>query len=139
MEALAVTRQDAHRAANDAYIEAQRIIGEGKQAKISAVEHDDDLYLERLKYYWGVILKATSEQVPGNWDPDAFHAHFKRKFLGYIVEKEKVFGSRRIFVTRRLMGLRDLKNSGRKLAAFVQQVEAYVVADLGVTLPEQER
>jgi hypothetical protein len=139
MEALATDRESAHRAANYAYRESQRIIAEGKPAVISVVAQENDLYTERLRHYWGVVLKAISEQVrtPDEWSDEAWHNLFKRKFLGYIIEKEVVAGDRRIKVTRRLCGLRDLKRHGRKLAAFVAEVQAYAVTELGVVFPEE--
>jgi len=139
MEALATDRESAHTAASWAYREAQRIIAEGKHAVITANALEEDLYVERLRLYWGVILKAISEQVrtPDQWDADAWHNLAKRKFLGYIVEKEVVAGAKRMYVTRRLCGLRDLKKQARKLAAFIAEVQAWAITDLGVVFPEE--
>jgi hypothetical protein len=141
MEALATDRESAHTAANWAYREAQRIISEGKHAVITANPQEDDLYVQRLAFYWGVVLKHVSEQArtPAQWDADAWHGLFKRKFLGYTIEKERVAGAKRIYVTRRLTGLRDLKKQARKLAAFIAEVQAYAVTDLGVVFPEEQR
>lgn len=141
MEALVTDKESAHRAANFAYREAQSLIAEGKRAVITANEYEDDLYVERLKFYWGIVLKSISEQArtPDQWDADAWHNLMKRKFLGYTIEKERVAGAKRIYVTRRLTGLRDLKKQARRLTTFIAEVQAWAITDLNVVFPEEQR
>lgn len=141
MEALATDRESAHQAALYAYREAQEIIARGKRAVITATEQEDDLYIERLRFYWGVVLKTISEQArtPDQWDADAWHCLAKRRFLGYTIEKERVAGHKRLYVTRRLTGLRDLKKQQRRLVAFIAEVQAWAITDLNVVFPEEQR
>lgn len=135
MEALAASKEAAHKAASDAYAEAKRLVAEGKQAVISAKEYDADRSLEQNRYYWGPLLGTISEQVrtPDRWTAEAWHQLFRRQFLGYEVKREVVAGKKRPVTIRRLRSTRDL--TVKQFATYLEQITAYATTELGVEFP----
>jgi hypothetical protein len=92
-----------------------------------------DRTIQQNRYYWGVLLKEISDQVmlEGQWwVSEAWHEYFKRKFLGYSIEKVKIAGKRRAHVIRRLKSTADLEIG--PFNKYLEQITAYAVLDLGV-------
>lgn len=139
METLVTNKAAAHVAALDAYREAQRIIAAGKQAVITAKEFEDDRSLQQNRHYFGVILKAISEQArtPDQWAPEAWHELYRRLFLGYSIKKHLVAGRKKTVVIRSLRSTRDL--TVKQFAEYVEKITAHATTDLGVVFPEEQR
>lgn len=138
MEALATDRESAHQAALYAYREAQEIIARGKQAVITAKEHEDDRTIQQLRWYWGVLLREISEQasIDGvKYTPEMWHGLAKRLHLGYEIVREKVAGRKRATVYRRLKSVGKL--SQKAMATYLEKVTAWAVTDFGVVFSEQ--
>jgi hypothetical protein len=95
LDRVVVCREDAHDAARMAYLLAQLAIENGRMARITAREYEEDRSLKQNRYYWGVVLPEISEQARSEgqrYTVDAWHELFKRQFLGYSVERYRVAG-----------------------------------------------
>lgn len=133
LNVLATSPQAAHDACAEAWRVCKALTLAGKTVQIKAGEAEDSKTLEQLRYYFGPLLGAISEQVrtPDRWTEDAWHNLLKRKFLGYEIKKERVAGSKRLHITRRLRSLKDAKQ--RQMTKYIEEVTAYAITELGVT------
>lgn len=140
MEALAIDKESAHRAANYAYREAQEIIARGKQAVITAKEYEDDRSLQQNAYYWSVFLPQVSAQATilgQRWTVDAWHELGKRQLLGFEVKKVHVAGRKKPTIIRRLRSTTGL--TVKQFAKYQEEFTAFAATDLGVVFPEEQR
>lgn len=127
------TREAAHLAARDGYMQAQLLIADGKRVKVTFEEAEDDRSVQQNRFYWGPCLKEISEQAFMNgskWSPDAWHEAFKRVFLGYEVIKVKVAGRTRATAYRRLRSTTEL--SVRAMSNYLDEIQAHAATELGV-------
>ena len=98
---------------------------------------EDARSIQQNRFYWGVVLQSISLQARINGTPyvvDAWHELFKRQFLPRIVTKTHVAGRKRPVVTSKIGTTTGL--SVRKMSAYLEQVIAFAVTDLGVRFPE---
>jgi hypothetical protein len=107
----------------------------GHKLNVKASVQEDDRSLIQNCFYWSAgCLGAIADQakVAGvGYESEAWHNLFKRKFLGYENLKEKVAGSKRMLIRRRLRSTRDLKV--KAMNTYLEQVQAYAATELGVT------
>lgn len=112
----------------------------GHKLTVMASVQEDDRTLIQNRFYWSAgCLGAIAEQakVAGiRYESDAWHNLFKRKFLGYEILKEKVAGTKRTLVIRRLRSTSDLKV--KAMNTYLEQVQAYATTELGVTFETQD-
>jgi hypothetical protein len=112
----------------------------GHKLSVKACVQEDDRTLVQNRFYWSAAcLGAIAEQakVAGiGYEAEAWHNLFKRKFLGYEIKKEKVAGSKRVKVIRRLRSTTDLKV--RAMNVYLEQVQAYATTELSVTFDGQD-
>lgn len=108
-----------------------------KRVKVTVEEQEDDRSERQQGYYWGVILKDTSEQARINgvqYTPEAWHELGKRLHLPRRKKKTKVAGRARPVVTTTIgttvgIGLRSM-------AVYMEKFIAWVSTDFGVTVSE---
>ena len=112
----------------------------GHRLNVKASVQEDDRSLIQNRFYWSAgCLGAIADQakVAGiGYESEAWHNLFKRKFLGYENLKEKVAGSQRMLIRRRLRSTRDLKV--KAMNTYLEQVQAYATTELGVTFENQD-
>jgi|SRR6185369_6246720 len=140
MEALVTDKESAHRAAGYAYREAQDIIARGKRAVIKANEYEDDRSLQQNRFYFGVVLKAISEQASVNrqrYTTEAWHIYCREQFLGYVFESILLPGRKRKTTKKVLRSTTDL--TVKQFAEYVEKITAHATTDLGVRFPEEQR
>ncbi len=108
-----------------------------KRIKLTAEEVEDDRTERQQGYYWGVILKDTSEQarIDGvKYTPEAWHELGKRLHLPRRKVKTKVAGRSRPVVS---MTLGTTKGIGiRSMGTYMEKFIAWVSTDFGVTVSE---
>jgi hypothetical protein len=137
IDRIVYTREEAHQAAKQVYELTQRLIADGKRARISAQEDEDDRSIQQNRFYWGVILRQTSEQarIDGQrYTDEAWHELGKRQFLGYEIKKVPVAGRKKLTVIRRLRSTTELKV--RPMSKYLEEFIAFAVTDLGVRFTE---
>lgn len=137
LERVVQTREEAHLASKQVYAWTQQLIADGKRARISAQEDEDDRSIQQNRFYWGVVLKETSEQarIEGQrYAAEAWHELGKRQFLGYQIKKVKVAGRKKVTVIRSLRSTKDLKV--KPMSKYLEQFIAFAVTDLGVRFSE---
>ena len=133
LDMLVSTKEGAHAAATRAYQFAQQIIANGKAARVTTQEQEDDRTLQQNRYYWGVVLREISEQaqIEGQrWTVDAWHELFKRQFLGYEIKRVRVAGRKSPVVIRRLKS--TAKQKVKPMSVYLDKVIAFAVTDLSV-------
>jgi hypothetical protein len=101
--------------------------------RVIVTEEDHDRLDEQIAYYFGVVVKAISEQawVEGRrYSKKVWHEELARRFLpgeeiilpgGEVVVK-------RASIARGHIGV-------RAMAKFINEVQAYAAAELGVEIP----
>ena len=108
-----------------------------KRIKVTAEELEDERTEQQQGYYWGVILKDTSEQARidgAQYTPDAWHELGKRLHLPRRKTKTRVAGRSRPVVT---MTLGSTKGLGiRSMAIYMEKFIAWVMTDFGVVVSE---
>lgn len=133
LDMLVSTKEGAHAAAMRAYQFAQQIIANGKAARVTTLEADDDRTLQQNRFYWGAVLKEISEQarIEGQrYTVDAWHELFKRQFLGYEIKRVRVAGRKHPVVIRRLKS--TAKQKVKPMSIYLDKVQAFAATDLGV-------
>lgn len=119
---------------NELWPWAKPMLIAGHHLTVKASVPEDDRTLIQNRYYWsGACLGAISDQakIAGvRYDAVAWHNLFKRQFLGYEIIKERVAGSKRLLVIRRLRSTSKLKL--RAMNKYLEQVQAFGASDLGV-------
>lgn len=108
----------------------------GRQLLCKVLEAEDERSLQQLRFYWGVVLKAISEQASiggQKYAADAWHELAKRQFIPRRVRKTKVAGRKRPVVTVTLGSTSDL--GVKKMSTYLEQVLAFG-AEMGVVYPE---
>lgn len=131
--ALCHSREQAHEAAQQAYLHAQSVISNGKPAVLSVAEFDNDRSLQQNKYYWGACLAEISAQARINgqrYTVDAWHELFRRQFLGYEIVRVSVAGRKKPTIIRRLRSTRKLPVG--KFAKYLDELQAFATTDLAV-------
>lgn len=112
----------------------------GHKLTVKASVQEDDRTLIQNRFYWSAgCLGAIADQakVSGiRYESEAWHNLFKRKFLGYEILKEKVAGTKRTLVIRRLRSTSGLKV--KAMNTYLEQVQAYATTELGVTFESQD-
>lgn len=110
---------------------------QGRKLVAEFKELEDDRTERQQGYYWGVILKDTSEQarIDGvKYTPDAWHELGKRLHLPRRKVKTKVAGRSRPVVS---MTLGTTKGIGiRSMGTYMEKFIAWVSTDYGVTVSE---
>jgi hypothetical protein len=103
---------------------------------VTAEPEEETTELRWFREYWGYVLRPISEQAQVNGmgaDSDGWHLFYKRMFLGYVVEKAKLPGSKRWSISRRLKSTRKL--SGKARREYMEQVRAHAATTFGVEFP----
>ncbi|MRR49353.1 MAG: recombinase [Rhodocyclaceae bacterium] len=112
---------------------AAACIARNAPLRIIITEDEMDRLDEQIAFYFGVIVKSTAEQAWVNgrqYSKEVWHEHFAQEFLPPI-EIELPTGE---IITRRASIARG-KIGVKAMAHYTQEVEAYVVGELGVRLP----
>lgn len=105
----------------------------GRPLRVILTDEDADRLDEQIAFYFGVVVKATTEQawVAGRqYSKQSWHEYFAEMFLP-LIEVELPNGQ---LITRRQSIARG-KIGVRAMAKFTEEVEAYVASELGVMLP----
>jgi hypothetical protein len=131
---LLINPQQAHQAiSNVVWPEVKNMTMAGHELILTVKRREDDRSLQQNRFYWGAVLKDISQQAAilgVSYMPEAWHELFRRKFLGYEIEKIQVAGSKRKQVIRRLRSTSKLKV--RAMSKYLDQVQAYAATELGV-------
>lgn len=108
-----------------------------KRLKVTVEELEDDRTEAQQGYYWGVILKDTSEQarIDGvQYTPEAWHELGKRLLLPRRKTKTYVAGRKRPVIT---MTIGTTVGIGiRSMGIYMEKFIAWVSTDYGVTVSE---
>lgn len=108
-----------------------------RRIKVVADELEDERTEQQQGYYWGVILKDTSEQarIDGvQYTPEAWHELGKRLHLPRRKTKTRVAGKARPVVS---MTIGSTKGLGvRSMGIYMEKFMAWVSNDFGVTVSE---
>lgn len=137
LDMIVTTPEQSHAAASAAHALCKRLAAEGRRARITAAEAEDDRSLQANRFYWGVVLKETAEQATVNgqrYTAEAWHELGKRQFLGYEFKKVAVAGRKRKTVIKTLRSTTKLKV--RAMSKYLEQFMAFAVTDLGVRFSE---
>lgn len=107
-------------------------IERNRPLRVIVVEEEQDRLDEQIRYYFGVTVKAVSEQAWVNgqrFSKEAWHEHFARMFLPpkEIVLPDGEVVIKRASIARGHIGI-------KVMAEFTQQVEAYAATELGVEI-----
>lgn len=104
-----------------------------ERVAVTLQPEEDAKTVQQGRFYWGVVLRETSEQaVIGNqrYSSEAWHELFKRQFLPRVKTVTRVAGRKRPVVTTTIGTTKGL--SVRKMSAYIEQVMAFAQTDLGV-------
>lgn len=128
------TQQQANLSLKGAFIPwCKQRLDKGIGLAVSVVELEDARTLRQLRFYWGVVLKETSQQAKVNGigaTPDGWHLYFKREHLGYEFTKTTLPGKKRPSVIKTLRSTTDLKV--KAMAIYLEKCQAQAVTDFGV-------
>lgn len=97
---------------------------------------EDQRSIQQNRYYWGFLLKHVSEQAKVNGigaTPEGWHLYFKKELLGYEFTKVREPGKTRKTVRKELRSTTGL--SVKKMAEYMQKVEAMAATEFGVQFP----
>lgn len=103
---------------------------------VSAEPQEDTTEARWYREYWGYVLKPISEQAQVNGmgtDADGWHKYFKKMFLGYVIDKVKLPGSKRWSISRSLKSTKKLSNKVRR--EYMEKVRAHAATTFGVEFP----
>lgn len=137
LDRVVTTREQAHEAARQVYANARAILANGEKPRILCEQFEEDRSIQQNKFYWGVVLRQTSEQarIAGQrYTADAWHELGKRQFLGFEIKKVAVAGRKKVTIIRRLRSTTDL--TVKKMSAYLEEFMAFAVTDLGVRFTE---
>lgn len=118
---------------------AKAMLMAGQQVVVAVQELQDQRSLQQLRFYWGCVLKCTSEQAKINGvgaTVDGWHLYFKREHLGYRFLKTKLPGKSRPTITKQLRSTKDL--SVKKMSIYLEKCIAQAATDFGVTFPVKD-
>jgi len=107
--------------------------GAGRPLRVIVTEEEADRLEEQIRFYFGVVLRAVSEQawVAGRrWPKEVWHEEFARRFLP---GKEVVLPSGEVVIKRASIARGHI--GVRAMAKFTQEVMAHAAAELGVEIP----
>lgn len=109
-----------------AFIERKRPL------RVIIAEEEQDRLDEQIRYYFGVTVKAVSEQAWVNgqrFSKEVWHEHFARMFLPAreIILPDGEVILKRASIARGQIGI-------KAMAEFTHQVEAYAAGELGVEI-----
>lgn len=100
--------------------------------RVIVAEEEQDRLDEQIRYYFGVTVRAVSEQawVEGQrFSKEVWHEHFARMFLP---AKELILPDGEVILKRASIARGHI--GIKAMAEFTQQVEAYVATELGVEI-----
>lgn len=104
-----------------------------ERVAVTLQPEEDAKTVQQNRFYWGVVLRETSEQavIAGQkYSSEAFHELFKRQFLPRVSKRVRVAGKPRPVVTTTIGTTKGL--SVKKMSAYIEQVMAFAQTDLGV-------
>ena len=107
-----------------------------ERISVTAEPEEETTEARWFREYWGYVLKPISQQAQVNGmstDSDGWHLYYKRMFLGYVIEKAKLPGSKRWSISRKLKSTRKLSNKARR--EYIEQVRAHAATTFGVEFP----
>lgn len=133
MDSTCATPEGARNVAILVLEQARLLIADGKRVRIRCDEAKDVRSLRQNAFLWGHVYAEISLQgvvLGERWISEAWHELFKRMYLGYRYEREELVGQKPRAV-RVLRSTTDL--SVKQMSAYIEQVLAYGVTDLGVT------
>lgn len=113
------------------WVKAQTMAGNA--VDIHAGPAQDDRTIQQNRFYWGVVLKETSQQAKVNGigaTPDGWHLYFKREHLGYEFTKTTLPGKKRPSVIKTLRSTKGLKV--KAMSNYLEQCMAQAATDFGV-------
>jgi hypothetical protein len=113
----------------------------GRRVVASFEIEDDANWLQRLRGYWGYILRPISEQalIEGvGATSDGWHLYYKRMFLGYEFQRVRLPGSKRATVRKVLRSVSKLAKNGKKFNEYAEAVRAHAASTFGVTFPVRD-
>jgi len=102
--------------------------------RVIVTEDEHDRLDQQIAYYFGVVIKAISEQawVEGRrYDKDVWHEEMARRFLP---GKEVILPSGEVVIKRASIARGHI--GVRAMAKFINEVQAYAATELGVEIPE---
>lgn len=101
--------------------------------RVIVTEDEHDRLDQQIAYYFGVLIKAISEQawVEGRrYDKDVWHEEMARRFLP---GKEVILPSGEVVIKRASIARGHI--GVRAMAKFINEVQAYAASELGVEVP----
>lgn len=104
-----------------------------ERVSVLAEPEEDERTIRQLRFYWGVVLKETSEQgqIGGEkYTPDAWHELGKRLHLPRKHKKTRVAGRRRPVVTTSIGSTQGL--SVKKMSLYLDKFMAMAATEYGV-------
>lgn len=107
-----------------------------ERISVSAEPEEDTTEVRWFREYWGYVLKPISEQAQINGigaDADGWHKYYKKMFLGYVITKTKLPGSKRWSISRTLKSTRKLSSKVRR--EYIEKVRAHAATTFGVEFP----
>lgn len=107
-----------------------------QRISVSAEPEEDTTEARWFREYWGYVLKPISEQAQVNGigtDADGWHLYYKRMFLGYVITKTRLPGTKRWSISRTLKSTRKL--SGKVRREYMEKVRAHAASTFGVEFP----
>lgn len=108
-----------------------------RRVKVTVEDVEDDRTEQQQGYYWGVVLRDTSEQarIDGvQYTPEAWHELGKRLHLPRRKTKTRVAGKARPVVSMSIGSTKDLGVRG--MGVYLEKFIAWVSTDFGVTVSE---
>ena len=116
--------------------QVKAILMAGRNVVVTVQEQEDQRSLQQLRFYWGCVLKHTSEQAKINGTgatADGWNLYFKREHLGYKFTKHKLPGKTRPSIIKELRSTSGL--SVKKMSVYLEKCIAQAVTNFGVMFP----
>jgi hypothetical protein len=110
---------------------------QGERVTLVAQPEEDAKTVQQGRFLWGVVYKEVSEQASiggQKYSAEAWHELCKRQFLPRRKKLVRVAGKKRPVVTTTIGTTQGI--GIRKMSAFIEQVIAFGVNDLGVIFSE---
>jgi hypothetical protein len=96
-------------------------MADGKRIVATFEEEDAANHLQRLRAYWGYIMKPLSEQAQIGGigaTPEGWSLYYKKKILGYEFERIRLPGAKRTIVRKKLRSISKLAKNGKKMSEY---------------------
>lgn len=107
-----------------------------ERISVTAEPQEETTEARWFREYWGYVLKPISQQAQVNGmgtDQNGWHKYYKKMFLGYVIDKVKLPGSKRWSISRKLKSTRKLSNKARR--EYLEQVRAHAATTFSVEFP----